>query len=280
LVKESIYILTSFYHFDIVAKLTAPRETWGFFVIETMAEVKNETQTVAIPATAVMVTGAVISFMEKIKGLFLSVLAGGVAGSTGTKTSPIAKLPRIRFNKKNIMRVILPILLFVVAIGGIYTMFNRQTNVQGVNTVATSTNKILATVPVNREFSFPLKDAKEKEIGRFTYIIESAELRNQIVVKGQTATAVDGRVFLLLNLKLVNGLDQGLSINTRDYIRVSINGDEKEWFAPDIHNDPVETQAISTKSTRVGIAIDEDDRDIKLQIGEINGTKEIIPVSF
>ena len=81
-------------------------------------------------------------------------------------------------------------------------------------------------------------------------------------------------------MKLVNDLDTGLSINTRDYVRISTDGG-KEWFAPDIHNDPVEAQAISTKNTRLGIAIDDKSKeDIKLQIGEIGGKKTVIPVSF
>ena len=77
-----------------------------------------------------------------------------------------------------------------------------------------------------------------------------------------------------LKKKIVNDLNQGLEVNSRDYVRITVNGSTKELFAPDIHNDPVEVQAISTKNTRVGLAINETDKNIELRVGEINGEKQ------
>lgn len=189
------------------------------------------------------------------------------------------RLPR--FNKKNLFRILLPAVLILVVVLGLKYAFTPGTQIQGVNTsISVADTKPLATTNVNRSFAFPLRDQKGKEVGSLTYNIENAELRKQIIVKGKRATAVDGRIFLIINLKLVNELNQGLDVNSRDYIRVTVNGNTKELFAPDIHNDPVEVQAISTKNTRVGIAINETDSNIELQVGEINGTKERIKLSF
>ncbi|OGH16897.1 MAG: hypothetical protein A3C30_04465 [Candidatus Levybacteria bacterium RIFCSPHIGHO2_02_FULL_40_18] len=184
-----------------------------------------------------------------------------------------------KFNKRNIFRYLLPAVLILVAV-----FIVRQAlvpNPQVGNTViGVSDTKPLATTTLNREFQFPLRNEKGKEVGKLLYTIKDAELRKQIIVKGKRATAVDGRIFLIINLKIVNDLNQGLEVNSRDYVRITVNGKTKELFAPDIHNDPVEVQAISTKNTRVGIAINETDKNIELRIGEINGPKENIKLNF
>lgn len=69
-------------------------------------------------------------------------------------------------------------------------------------------------------------------------------------------------------------------MNTRDYVRLIIDGNQEEKLAPDIHNDPVEIQAISTKQTRLGFAIDDNDKSLALQVGEIDGEKEVIELNL
>lgn len=132
---------------------------------------------------------------------------------------------------------------------------------------------------LNKGFMFSLKDEKGQEVSKIKYDIESAELQDQILVKGQRATAVKGRTFLILNIKITNKHNQTISLHSRDYIRILIN-DKKELLAPDIHNDPVQIQAISTKYTRLGLPINEGYKSLKLQIGEIDGKKEIIALNI
>jgi hypothetical protein len=137
-----------------------------------------------------------------------------------------------------------------------------------------------ASQTLNKEFSFPLKDEKGKEISQLKYTIEAAELRDQIIVKGQKATSVEGRTFLILNLKLVNEYTKPIDIKTGDYLRLSVNGNEGEWLAPDMNNDPVSVQAISTKYTRVGFPINDTDKNLQLRVGEIEGEKQIVPLDL
>lgn len=137
-----------------------------------------------------------------------------------------------------------------------------------------------ASYEINKEFSFPLRDGGGEEISRVKYMVERAELLDEIIVKGQRATAISGRTFLIFTLKITNEFKQPIEIETRDYVRLSVNANRQEWLAPEIHNDPVEVQAISTKYTRVGFPINETDKDLVLRVGEIDGQKEEIPIQF
>jgi hypothetical protein len=153
------------------------------------------------------------------------------------------------------------------------------------NSQASSGNKTvikdaLATETLNREFKFPLKDDKGETLGEIKYIIENAELRDEIVVKGKKASAVAGKRFLVLNLKITNDTNQNISMNTKDYVRLFVNGNESEPLSPNIHNDPVVVDAISVKPTRIGFAINEADSNLKIKIGEIKGEKQTIDLTL
>lgn len=132
---------------------------------------------------------------------------------------------------------------------------------------------------LNKVFSFPLRDQNGKEVSKFTYEVQNAELRDEIIVKGQKASAVKGRTFLIVNLKITNNYDRNIQLNVKDFIRLTTGG-SNEKLAADIHNDPVDVQAISTKYTRVGFPINDTDKDLKLQIGEISGNKQTINLSL
>ncbi|HET7098826.1 MAG TPA: hypothetical protein VFI61_01170 [Patescibacteria group bacterium] len=163
--------------------------------------------------------------------------------------------------------------VFIIAIlFGMFKLLGKSSKVQ--------VQDAKAAQAINNEFEFPLKDAKGVEVGKIKFEVENAELRDEIIVKGQRATSVSGRTFLILNLKIGNTHNQAIEITTRDYVRLSKNGDKAELLAPDIHNDPVEIQAISTKYTRVGFAINDSDKDLVLRIGEINGDKQEVPINF
>lgn len=135
------------------------------------------------------------------------------------------------------------------------------------------------TITLNKEFTFPVRDDKGQEVAKIKYVIDGVEKRDEILVKGQRATAIAGRTFLIINLKITNDGNQKIQINTRDYMRLSING-SSELLAPDIHNDPVEVQAISTKYTRVGFPIMDSNKSLRLQIGEIKQDKTTIDLNF
>ncbi|OGM25445.1 hypothetical protein A2715_05350 [Candidatus Woesebacteria bacterium RIFCSPHIGHO2_01_FULL_39_32] len=126
---------------------------------------------------------------------------------------------------------------------------------------------------LNKNFSIPLTDSSGNLVSGIEYTLTEYEITDEIRVKGQTAKAISGRKFLVINIKVDNQLDRVIEINTKDYIRLSVNNSDN-WLAPDIHNDPVEVQALSTKFTRLGFAINEKDMGFELQLGKLNGQKE------
>lgn len=196
---------------------------------------------------------------------------------TFTRTKGKFKLPKFKLPKQAVYAII-----GIIVFAGI--IFVYKTASTGSRTTVANAKPLAptpkATMVINKEFSFPIKDTEGKDISTIKYLIESANLQDVILVKGERATAVTGRTFLILNLKITNSYKQGIQINSRDYVRLIVDGKKDELIAADIHNDPVEVQAISTKSTRIGFPIDEKYKSLEIQVGEINGSKEDIKINF
>lgn len=186
------------------------------------------------------------------------------------------------FRRSRILPLVI-VLLFVAGLAfyGIQQAISNTNNGQVLEQTDEQTELSEPRVQknVNKTFSFPLRDQQGQEVSQLRYTIESIELRDDVIVQGQRATAINGRTFLIINIKLTNTHNQAIQVNVRDYLRIRV-GNASEQLAPDMHSDPVEVQAISTKQTRLGMAISETDKNIVLQIGEISGEKETIQLSL
>lgn len=137
----------------------------------------------------------------------------------------------------------------------------------------------IATQMLNRTYKFPLKDAKGKTVSNITYLLQSADIQDSFIYQGKVATAVKGRTFLIFDLKITNPYSKTIEINAKDYVRVKMN-DSSELLAPEIHNDPVQIQANSTKYTRIGLPINDTDKNLVLLVGELEGKKDSINLSL
>ncbi len=186
-----------------------------------------------------------------------------------------------RFKDSKIKKYLIG-LIVIAAVVFLLVKFNpfATGNAQVASSNKTVLKDVLATETLNREFKFPLKNEKGETMGEIKYVLENAELRDEIVVKGKKASAVSGRMFLVLNLKITNDTNQNISMNTKDYVRLFVNGNENEPLSPSIHNDPVVVDAISVKPTRVGFTINETDTSLKIKVGEIKGEKQTIDLSL
>jgi hypothetical protein len=195
------------------------------------------------------------------------------------------KTNRFSAGKLRISKSTLSILAVVVlaVLGFAFWFKSASDNIKPTAQASANSEQIsppYATQYLNREFTFPLKNEKGTKVSEFKYTIQDAELTKEIVVKGQKQSTIAGRSLLIINLKLKYDGNQKLQVNTRDYIRLIVNDNTAEMMAPGVHNDPVDVQPISTMPTRVGFAINESDKNLKLQIGEIEGEKQIIELQF
>ena len=188
------------------------------------------------------------------------------------------------FSSKSSRKLILPGALIVIVLL-VIIMFALRKSGQTSSLLPTNSgdkvtvDKAKSTQTLDKEYAFSLKDANGKEVSKIKYKITTVEKRDEIIVKGQKATLVDGRTFLVINLRITNNYDKPLQINARDYLRLIINNNTDK-LAPDIHNDPVDVQPLSTKETRVAFPIDDKTKSLVLQVGELVGKKETVTLSL
>ena len=207
-------------------------------------------------------------------------------GSSKKKISfklPNFKKPNIKLPNLSYKKLAIYSLTILLAVGLLYVLvkgFSQGSQVAGTSTAAIQLKDPKGTETIGREFTFPLKDANGNEVSQLKYYVEKVEKLDEIIVKGQKATAIKGRTFLIFTIKISNEFNKAIEIDSKDYVRLSVNGNRDEWLAPDIHNDPVLVQAISTKFTRVGFPLNDSDKDLVLRIGEIDGSKEEIPLGI
>lgn len=212
--------------------------------------------------------------------------------STQSITTLAGKVPaqiKIAHLSRKVKRLIkkplfILIIGLVIIIPAVFYFWPKQSSTPALPITTINDNRVAidkpkATQTLNKTYTFPLRDQSGKEVSKITFELQEAEIRDEIVIKGERATAVKGRTFFILNLKITNNYEKAVQINARDYVRLIVdNADEK--LAPDIHNDPVEVQAISTKYTRLGFPIDDTFKSLKLQVGEIEGKKDTINVNL
>lgn len=204
-------------------------------------------------------------------------------GSYSSGGSGFKKIKRAFKNSPYIPFIIIGVIVIVIAGVFVSKMTRNHSSQQVAGATAQNTQttvaKPLAQQQLNKDFDFPLKDATGKTVSKIHYEIQSAEEDNQVIIKGQVATAVQGKTFLILNLKIMNSYDKDVQLNTRDYVRLIVDN-SSDKLAADVHNDPVDVQAISTKYTRIGFPIAADAKDLKLEVGEIDGPKQTIQLNL
>ncbi len=167
----------------------------------------------------------------------------------------------------------------LVLVGGAFYLGKTMGSTTQYNDERPVISEAKAKQDLNKEYSFPLRDKDGKEVSKIIYKIDSVELNDNLIVKGQRVRSVQGRTFLVVNIRVTNNHNQAIDINTRDYVRLSANG-TSELLAPDVHNDPLQVQAISTKLTRIAFPINDSDKNLKLTVGEINGEKQTVDLSL
>jgi hypothetical protein len=186
--------------------------------------------------------------------------------------------------------VVLTILL-LISISVIYFVYTEkssgtasipQTNTQkipfsGTTETIPSPSPSANLVNLNKKYTFPIYDSASAKVGEILFVIKDVERTKEITVGNQKATTVGDRDLIVLNIELTSTQNLAAMVNTRNYVRLKVNGEDK-LIAPEFHGDPVDLQPQSSKDTRVAFSISEKDADVVLQIGELEGKKDLIKI--
>ena len=130
------------------------------------------------------------------------------------------------------------------------------------------------------KFDVPIRDSEGSEIGAplrvNTTHIERAE---EVLYQGKPLISKAGKDFLVINLEVENSTDNRLTVRPVDFYRL-IDPSGKS-YAADIQTEAIKVEPQSSKKTRVIYIIADDQRNIKLEIGEVRGeNKETIEIAI
>lgn len=106
----------------------------------------------------------------------------------------------------------------------------------------------------------------------------SATKKDSVNIQGQKATAKNGKVFLLLDFEVKNDTSETYYLLPVDLIRLWQNEETK--IAPSVHQGRLEVRPIASKFSNLGFVIEEKQKEFQFEVGEIDGEKSGLTVSF
>lgn len=187
---------------------------------------------------------------------------------------------------------IIGVVIVILAIGaGVFALRNNMQptgNQQVQGAQSQSPNVITDKADLNKTFEIKALNTQGKEAkDKISMNIKSIEKTNEILVKGNPASAKGDSRFLVLNIDLSNSTRERLIVAPLDLIRLVIDEQKR---AAEIYTEEltqikgsVVIEPDSTKLTRVGFVLNEDivSKPKSLQIGDINEEKkEVVDISL
>lgn len=190
-----------------------------------------------------------------------------------------------RSGKKKVVMVwvVLGVVALVLFGGLAMSYLNGSSNEQQDLSVSNSENEedknpVLDEVDLGQSYTFSALNSSGVVAGEVTFRITKAEKTKEVLVQGRPANAKGDKAFLVLHIEIDNAEVEKRYISPVDILRL-VNEEGKK-FAPDIHSDVVEIQPISTKITRVGFVTQESNNNFLIQVGELDGEKSELQISF
>lgn len=198
-------------------------------------------------------------------------------------------------NDSNIKVILGGAVITALVVGGVYFLNNTKgssTNsnssagdVAGASTAKAGNNP---KVNLNKTYASDSLDVTGKASkNKIDMIIKTAEKSQDILIKGQPATAKNGSSFLVLQVDLKNSSTERLIISPLNLLRLIVDNQKR---AAEIYTEEVPqirgsvvVEPDSTKVTRVGFVLTPDivSKPLKLQVGDINiAEKSIIDLKF
>lgn len=157
---------------------------------------------------------------------------------------------------------------------------NKTANVVDPKVIgATSSQK----VELNKEMEFEIQTINDSgqflsKKDKIKFIITEAELKDSIKVKAEERKASEGQKYLILRIELQNNTPDRLAIISSKYVRLLGLDDKK--FSPDFHNAMIAVDPLSVRRDLVAYIVNADSKTFKFQIGELEGEKQVIEITF
>lgn len=183
-----------------------------------------------------------------------------------------------KINKK--VLIVGAVVIALVAGGVVSTQAQNRGNTKTASQQQTASTvaPALATVEVNKTFEFGVPVEILRTNQKIAYTVVTAERKDEIKIKGTATKAGGGKVYLILRLEINNPTTTRIQFMSADFIRMETADGKK--FSPDYHNGAVTLDPISIKKDLVAFKVDEDQKNFKFQVGELDKEKQTVEIVF
>lgn len=138
--------------------------------------------------------------------------------------------------------------------------------------------KPLKETELDRAFTFNAQRQDGAGTEGIQFTIFEAELKDEIKVQGEPRKAGKDKAYLLLRLELNNETTNRLKFTSADHVRRI--SEENKKYAPDYHNGTVTLDPISVRNDLMSFLVDKETELFIFQVGELEGEKENVEVTF
>lgn len=187
--------------------------------------------------------------------------------------------PTMPKRKPKFILLISVVFVITVVSGWYFLSRDQETSAPQTGSVKGSSQATLDEIQVERTLTFPGLDPQntQQPKGTIEMSIPRARKLSQVQVKGEPIDAPENKVFLALDLELSNSGQEALGFFSRDYFRLLKNG---KPYAPQFYNRGVGIAPVSVKNDRIAFLVEKDEKIFQIQVGELNGEKEILELRF
>lgn len=180
-----------------------------------------------------------------------------------------------QFIKTNFLKLLTLFLVLITLSLGLRVITKAKSSQR---VVIEQKNTVKASVSVGKSFEFEAAKVGKKGVEEVTFTIVSAELKEEIKVKGTPKKAESGKLFLVLRFEIENGSSERLSLISSDLVRLVTEGEKK--FAPDFHNASIIIDPLSVRKDLVSFIVLKEEKSFTFSVGELEKKKEELRINF
>ena len=179
------------------------------------------------------------------------------------------KLPTSLLNLTSVRKAVIGVVILILAVFA-FVLFNNRTSNPSDNFPNVKINKSYEIIARRKD--------RVRTTGRFTLTVTDVTYADTILVQGKTARPVKGKLFLVLNMEIESTYQVSLYAFPVDLFRF-VREDGKK-FAPSTHQGTVQIRPESTKKSNVAFVVEPDEKNFKIEVGDVNEPKETLEINF